>query len=247
VNFLIVSFLLSIMSLVPVPYQDNGCDCGIFVCRYAYNLYMMRHKRFTWDSYWNERPSFASLITSGSAFQFDVSNIGRIRDEISILIDNLSKLYLPRLEEQEKAAREAKRSSKQKESLYTYVPTLKDEGKADAVPPGCCTGRRGCSLCAKYPLPSPSTSCEHPWGGNPSNKMANEDHAESSSIMRCVRGGFAAKDRTIKQLRQDIVKKARTIKQLRQDMVEKDCTIEQLKRNIRPSRGGEDKTRLRSS
>ena len=34
------------MSLVPVPYQDNGCDCGVFVCRYAYNLYMI-----AWDDF----------------------------------------------------------------------------------------------------------------------------------------------------------------------------------------------------
>jgi hypothetical protein len=89
---------ISSYSLVPVPYQDNGCDCGVFVCRYAYNLYMMRHKQFTWASYENEMPSFASLITRGPAIQFDMYDIGRIRDEISALIDKLSKLYLPCLE-----------------------------------------------------------------------------------------------------------------------------------------------------
>jgi Ulp1 family protease len=118
------------MSLVPVPYQDNGCDCGVFVCRYAYNLYMMRHKQFTWASYENEMPSFASLITRGPAIQFDMYDIGRIRDEISALIDKLLKLYLTRLEEQEKAAREAKHSAKQKES---YVSVNRDAGNVTKI------------------------------------------------------------------------------------------------------------------
>ena len=29
-----------------VPLQDNGCDCGVFVCHYAYSLYIMRHLPF---------------------------------------------------------------------------------------------------------------------------------------------------------------------------------------------------------
>ena len=45
--FSFFSSLLTMISLIPVPYQDNGCDCGIFVCRYAYNLYIMRHQKFT--------------------------------------------------------------------------------------------------------------------------------------------------------------------------------------------------------
>ncbi len=34
-NVLIFSSFLSIMSLISVPYQDNGCNCGVSVCRYA--------------------------------------------------------------------------------------------------------------------------------------------------------------------------------------------------------------------
>ncbi len=25
-----------------IPYQDNSCDCGVFVCRYAYALFESR-------------------------------------------------------------------------------------------------------------------------------------------------------------------------------------------------------------
>ncbi len=51
-----------------------------FFCRYAYNLYMMRHLQFTWDDF-SERPQFSTLITNGPAFWFDMSDITRIRTE----------------------------------------------------------------------------------------------------------------------------------------------------------------------
>jgi len=91
-----------------IPYQENGCDCGVFVCRYAYNLFMMRHQKFTWKDICG---SFNSLITRGPAFQFDMFDIARIREEIGTLIDNLSKLYLRMKEQerQEKANKKAKR------------------------------------------------------------------------------------------------------------------------------------------
>ena len=86
----------------PVPHQENGCDCGVFVCRYAYNLYIMRHHRFTWKGY---EDSFTSLITNSPAFQFDMFEIARIRKEMTTLVDNLSKVYLRWLKEQELADR----------------------------------------------------------------------------------------------------------------------------------------------
>jgi hypothetical protein len=123
------------MPPIQVPYQDNGCDCGVFVCRYAYNLYMMRHLQYTWDDY-NESPQFSTLITNGPAFQFCMSDIDRIRREISTLISKLSELYLPMLQKQEEAAKEAKRRAKQKESSNNVngdadMSTNKDEGHVD--------------------------------------------------------------------------------------------------------------------
>lgn len=53
---------------------------------------MMRHQRFTWGDFL-EKLSFNSLITKGPAFQFDMFEIARIREEIGTLIDNLSTLY----------------------------------------------------------------------------------------------------------------------------------------------------------
>jgi len=58
----------------------------------------MRHLRFTWEGY---ESNFMSLITNGLAFQFDTSDIARIREEMSTLIDNLSKVYLSLLKDSE--------------------------------------------------------------------------------------------------------------------------------------------------
>jgi hypothetical protein len=121
------------MSLITVPYQDNGCDCGVFVCRYAYNLYMMRHLKFTYEDY-EERPPFTSKITRSPAFKFNMSDIDRIRKDISALIDNLSNLYLPQMQKQVKAAREAKRIAKQKD----LSKNVKDDSDKS-----CCKGEEG--------------------------------------------------------------------------------------------------------
>jgi len=124
-----------------IPYQENGCDCGVFVCRYAYNLYMMRHLKFTWVDIC-EKPVLKSLITKGPAFQFDMSDIARIREEIGTLIDNLSKLYL-RMKEQEKANKRAKRreieiskagkedASSENASEATRPPSGKEDARSE--------------------------------------------------------------------------------------------------------------------
>jgi hypothetical protein len=122
--------LLSISLLVPVPYQSNGCDCGVFVCRYAYNLYLMRHKRFYWVDY-TERPKFNTLITKGPAFQFDKCDMNRIRGEISTLINRLSKLYLLMLKEQEKAeCKEAKRLFEKEQMICSSPVDSREPGRA---------------------------------------------------------------------------------------------------------------------
>ncbi len=88
------SSLLSISSLIPVPCQNNGYDCGVYVCRYAYGLFVMKHLLFTWRDYTKDHP-FNTLITRSNAFKVSKSDIKRIRGEMSTLIDNISELYLP--------------------------------------------------------------------------------------------------------------------------------------------------------
>ena len=51
----------------------------------------MRHLKFTWKGRSNR---FRSLITNGSAFQFDMDDVARMRDEIASLNGKLSRIYL---------------------------------------------------------------------------------------------------------------------------------------------------------
>ena len=64
----------------------------------------MRHLKFTWKEVRNR---FKSLITNGSAFQFDMDDVARMRVEIEALIGKLSRIYLD-LKKKEKANKKSK-------------------------------------------------------------------------------------------------------------------------------------------
>lgn len=69
-----------------IPKQDNGYDCGVFVCRYAYNLLQMRGECFSRSDL---AENCSTLITNNNLFKFDSGDITRIRSELKDLIDNL--------------------------------------------------------------------------------------------------------------------------------------------------------------
>ena len=75
-----------------IPYQDNGCDCGVFVCRYAYNLFQMRNNCF---SQYDLSTRCKKLFKPDNLlFEFGMEDIARIRKEMKSLINNLSTCYL---------------------------------------------------------------------------------------------------------------------------------------------------------
>jgi len=84
--------------LFPVPYQNNGWDCGVFVCRYAYAMFGLRKNAFSYvDAQLPTKrrgKAFDQLITKSSEFCFDMRDIARIRVEMKLLIRNLSEVYL---------------------------------------------------------------------------------------------------------------------------------------------------------
>ena len=86
------------------PWQDNGCDCGVFVCRYAYSLFQMRHQCF---SQFDLSDGCDDLFLYKNLFVFDMADIARIREEMVTLIRNLSKVYL-RLKKEEKGKKKSK-------------------------------------------------------------------------------------------------------------------------------------------
>eukprot|EP00934_Nitzschia_sp_Nitz4_P002048 Nitzschia sp. Nitz4//scaffold80_size88189//71589//78338//NITZ4_005093-RA/size88189-processed-gene-0.64-mRNA-1//1//CDS//3329558648//2048//frame0 len=86
-----------------VPYQDNTWDCGVFVCRYAYALYELRNRNFTFEdagmycdrsSRSTSRSAFYDLISDSAEFQFGMDDIARFRDEFKMLIERLSEVYM---------------------------------------------------------------------------------------------------------------------------------------------------------
>ncbi|KAG7367421.1 Ulp1 protease family protein [Nitzschia inconspicua] len=85
-----------------VPLQNNGSDCGVFVCRYSLGLYNLRHLDFTeQDIFAGKKPKdnrrgkegFLDIITRGDEFKFNVRDIKKMRREFQKLIEHLSKLY----------------------------------------------------------------------------------------------------------------------------------------------------------
>lgn len=73
-----------------IPYQDNSWDCGVFACRYAYSIYLLRHRTFTVNDLNN---NFRDLITTNPVFRFNMQDIARIRNEMNTLVVNLTSHY----------------------------------------------------------------------------------------------------------------------------------------------------------
>lgn len=90
-----------------IPYQDNGCDCGVFVCRYAYNLFQMRNNCF---SQFDMADDCRDLFEDRGLFKFGMKDIARIRGEMETLIRNLAKVY-QRMKKLEKAKKKSKSTS----------------------------------------------------------------------------------------------------------------------------------------
>jgi Ulp1 protease family, C-terminal catalytic domain len=79
-----------------VPYQNNSCDCGVFVCRYAYSVYALRGRDFRRNKQW-----FAEDLTRIEPFRFNMEDIARLRRDIKTLIQGLSGIFLPWKNEQQ--------------------------------------------------------------------------------------------------------------------------------------------------
>jgi len=87
-----------------VPLQNNTWDCGVFVCRYAYAIYELRDRDFTYGDAGmhceetdiisgSSSRAFQELISDGAEFDFDMADIARFREEFKTLIIQLSRLY----------------------------------------------------------------------------------------------------------------------------------------------------------
>jgi hypothetical protein len=95
--------LLNLPYPFAVPLQDNGSDCGVYVCRYSLGVYKLRHCDFRERDIFPEnlprqqrlrqKVGCQHLITTSREFDFTVQDIQEMRREFQRLIENLSKVY----------------------------------------------------------------------------------------------------------------------------------------------------------
>ena len=72
--------------------QQNIHACGVYICRYAYNMYLMRNHVFTtFDIDTNFK-----FITDSAEFKFTGYDINRIREQLNVLVQTMSFLYKKR-------------------------------------------------------------------------------------------------------------------------------------------------------
>ena len=72
-----------------MPQQNITCDCGVYVCRYAYNMYLVRNRTFTKS----DIDSSFKFITKSSEVKFIDDDINQIRFGLKKLVQTVSLLY----------------------------------------------------------------------------------------------------------------------------------------------------------
>jgi hypothetical protein len=90
------SSLLFISPPLSALQQENGWDCGVFICRYGYSLYLLRTAIFSFREFDAEEPQSdldMSLLEKSTHFRFTLKDIARIREEFKILIERLHTMY----------------------------------------------------------------------------------------------------------------------------------------------------------
>jgi hypothetical protein len=79
--------------IIIVPRQLNGYDCGLYVCRYTAALHRSIDFFFTNDDLYSCSSPLLEKIMHNDHFQFDQAVIADFRNQLGILIENLSSVY----------------------------------------------------------------------------------------------------------------------------------------------------------
>ena len=89
------------------------------MCRYAYSVYCMRNESFLRsESWWFER----DLVRHRKEFKFTMVDIARLREDMRVFIERLSRMYLPWKNEHDKALKEERRKAKQEKLRQKETP-----------------------------------------------------------------------------------------------------------------------------
>jgi hypothetical protein len=93
----LATFPINITFLFPsVPFSTVSINGGMYVCRYAYAIYLMRNRRLTYRTAGVEDPPpfFRHLITNSPEFNFGPEDIKNMGQEMKTLVGRLSNMYL---------------------------------------------------------------------------------------------------------------------------------------------------------
>jgi Ulp1 protease family, C-terminal catalytic domain len=76
-----------------VPRQQNGFDCGLFVCRYILGIYKLREQTFMFEDVYKNKTPLLKKVTNSSSFIFNQKLVNDFRKQLGELFDNLDHLY----------------------------------------------------------------------------------------------------------------------------------------------------------
>ena len=78
------------LNLSSVPMQDNNYDCGLYTCRYVFNLLQMVNMDVKMKDVMD---NFSSRISGHDLFDFEASHIDRMRTEIYDVLAHITDIY----------------------------------------------------------------------------------------------------------------------------------------------------------
>ncbi len=74
------------LATISVPIQNNGYDCGIFTCRFAYALL---RTFFSASKYDFSNVQINTLLSNNKEFNFDSEDIDRQRKEMKVMLKKI--------------------------------------------------------------------------------------------------------------------------------------------------------------
>lgn len=80
-----------------MPTQENGFDCGVFACLYAYAMYLLTKKiEFTYNelAVTGYSDEMVNAVSNSKEFEFGMEEVGRFRADLRTLLGKLSAKYL---------------------------------------------------------------------------------------------------------------------------------------------------------
>jgi hypothetical protein len=139
--------LLLVATLVSVPYQEGGWDCGVFVCKYALSiLTLARNNSLTYATAQVRRAEggiagsddgtpcpFTELVTESEEFSFGMDYILHLRRDMKTLLERLSNIYQDWKKQQNVATRDIIQLAREEGALSKDKPKTNSGATCDRI------------------------------------------------------------------------------------------------------------------